>query len=83
MKAKGYGLVLADVIVGTGLLVHPVEALVTTVGHIFLVHGPRDVLILEQVNNGRDVLGDLGERVIVKTEVVTAIVSRYFIGLLL
>lgn len=64
---------LADVVVGTGLLVDPVEALVAGVGHIFLVRTPRDSPILEQVDDGGDVLGDLGERVIVETEVVTAI----------
>jgi hypothetical protein len=65
-------LVLANVVVGTSLLVEPVEALVAGVGQIFLVRAPRDSSVLEQVGDGGDVLGDLGEWVIVKTEVVTA-----------
>jgi hypothetical protein len=65
-------LVLANVVVGTSLLVEPVEALVAGVWQIFLVRAPRDSSVLEQVGDGGDVLGDLDEWVIVKTEVVTA-----------
>jgi hypothetical protein len=65
--------VLTNVVIGTGLLVDPVETLVTSVGHIFLVHGPRNMPVLKQVNYRRDVLRYLGEGVIIKTEVLSVI----------
>ena len=64
---------LTNVVIGTGLLVEPVEALVSSVGHIFLVHGPRNMPVLKQVNYRGDILRDLSERVIIKTKVLSAI----------
>jgi hypothetical protein len=64
--------VLANVVIGTGHLVDPVKALVSRVRQIFLVQGPRDSLVLEQVNHRGDVLRDLDERITVKPEVVSA-----------
>jgi hypothetical protein len=65
--------VLANIVVGTGLLVDPVETLVASVGHIFLVQRPRDSPVLKQVDDRGDVLRDLGEWVTIKAEVVTTI----------
>ena len=39
-------LVLANVVVGTSLLVDPVETLVASVGQVFLVQRPGNTLIL-------------------------------------
>jgi hypothetical protein len=44
-------LVLADIVIGTSLLFDPVKALVTGIGHVFLVETPRDASLLEQVNH--------------------------------
>ena len=63
---------LANVIVVAGLLVDIGETLVTRVRHILLVGAPRDTSVLEQINDGGDVAGDLDEVVVLHAEVVTA-----------
>jgi hypothetical protein len=67
--------VLANVVIGTSLGVDPRETLETTVWHILLVQTPGDTLVLEQVDNRRNICGNLGEWVTVKTEVITEIES--------
>lgn len=63
---------LADIVVGTGLLVGIVEALEARKRHVLLVFRPRDALGVEQVDHRRDVLGDLPEVVIVHAKVIAA-----------
>jgi hypothetical protein len=69
-------LVLANIIVCTRLLVNPLEALVATIWHIFLVKSPADAFILKKINNGRDVLRDSDEWITVESEVVAAYSSH-------
>ena len=69
---ENLGIMLADIIVSTSNLVDPSEALVAGIRHILLVHAPRNSLVLEEIDDGRDVFWDLGEWVAVKTEVVTS-----------
>lgn len=77
---QGDILVLADIVVGTGLLVSPLEALETRVRHVLLVQRPTDALVLEKVDYRRDVRGHRSEWVTVETEVVSAN-SRHIVGL--
>lgn len=63
-------LVLSDIVICTVLLVHPSEPFKTGVWHIFLVQAPADSSFLEQINNGRNILRNLGERVSIETKVV-------------
>lgn len=65
-------IVLADVVVGIGLLVGVVEALETSVGETLLVFTPRDSLGFQHINDGGDVLGNLIEVVVVHSELVTS-----------
>lgn len=64
------GIVLADVLVGTGLGVK--VALVASVRNILLVLSPRNVLGVKQIGDGGDVIGFLLEVIIVQAEVVTS-----------
>jgi len=77
---EDFGVVLADVIVGTVLLVDPCEALEACVWHIFLVEAPADALVFKKVNDGRYIFWDGSERIAIKTEIVSfsqlAVVSR-------
>jgi hypothetical protein len=72
--------VLSDIVVGAILLIDPCESLEACVGHIFLVQTPGNSLVLEQINDRRDILRDRGKWVTVKTEVVTFVdISKRFI----
>lgn len=62
--------VLASVV--TLLLVVVLEALKAGVGETLVVVTPADALVLEEVDNGRDVLVNQEERIAVGAEVVTA-----------
>lgn len=64
--------VLADVVVGIGLLVGVVVALETSVGQTFLVFTPRDALGVQSINNGGDVRRNLVEVVVVHSKLVTS-----------
>jgi hypothetical protein len=72
--------VLADVVVGIGLLVGVVEALETSIGETLLVFTPRDSLGVQKIHDGGDVGGNLDEVVIVHSELVTSC-SRGIVGL--
>lgn len=63
--------VLADIVVGASLLVDPRHTLETAVGLVFLVLGPRDALVLEEVNDGRHVGDDLVKVVVLHAKVIT------------
>lgn len=63
---------LANVIVLAVLLVDVGLALEAAVRHILLVVAPRDAFILEQVDDGRYIVGYLGEVVVLHPEVVAA-----------
>ena len=63
--------VLADVVVGSVLLIYPGEALETAVGHVLLVLAPADALGVKQVNDGRHIGVDEVEVVVVHAKVVT------------
>ena len=72
---------LANVVIGTSLRIDPRETLETSVRHVFLVQTPADALVLEQIDNSGDILGNLSEWVAVETEVITDIESaneKYF-----
>jgi hypothetical protein len=56
--------VLADIIVRLGLLVAPGVSLEACVRHILLVSGPRDALVLQEIDDSRDICGDLGEGIL-------------------
>lgn len=64
--------VLANVVVGIGLLVGVVETLETSVGQTFLVFTPGDSLGVQQVNDSGDVGRDLPEVVVVHSKLVTS-----------
>lgn len=74
------GVVLADVVVGTGLGVDVAEALVAGVGLVLLVVAPRDATVLEQVDDGRHVEVGRVEIIILHAKVVTGN-SRHVVGL--
>lgn len=61
--------VLADVVARVGL--GEAVALVASVGQVFLVLAPGDVLRVEQIRNGRDVGGKLDKLVMVHTPGIT------------
>jgi hypothetical protein len=61
--------VLADVVIHSSLLA---EALEATVRRVFLVQVPADSLVFKKINNGRDILGNLGEWITVETKVITS-----------
>lgn len=63
---------LAHVVIGLGLLVDVGLTLEARVGHVLLVGAPRDALVLEKIDQGRDVGVNLLEVVVVATEGVTA-----------
>jgi hypothetical protein len=65
-------LVLANIVIGTSLLVDPVVTLVASVWHILLVETPANALVFKEINDRGDVLWDLGEWVTIKTKVITA-----------
>lgn len=65
-------IVLADVVVGIGLLVGVVEALETSIGKALLVFTPRDSLGVQSIHDGGDVLGNLVEVVVVHGKLVTS-----------
>lgn len=65
-------LVLANIVVRASLLVDPCEALVSTVWQVLLVDTPADLLVLEQIDDGGDILRHSDEWVAVQAEVVTA-----------
>lgn len=67
---------LAYVVIGTSLGIDPRETLETSVWHVFLVQTPADALVLEQIDNTGDILGNLNEWVAVETEVITDIESE-------
>lgn len=56
--------VLADIVVGLGLLVDPAVPLEARVGHIFLVSTPGDAAVLEKIDHGGDSVGNLVESVL-------------------
>lgn len=62
---------LANVVVCTSLLIDPSEPLEASVRHILLVKTPGDTLILEQVDNGADILRNLGEGITIESEIIT------------
>lgn len=64
--------VLAHVVIGLGLLVDVGLTLEARVGHVLLVGAPRDALVLEKIDQGRDVGVNLLEVVVVAAEGVTA-----------
>lgn len=64
--------VLADVVVGMGLLVGVVVALETSMGEMLLVFAPRNPLSLQHINDGGDVLWNLVEVVVVHGKLVTS-----------
>lgn len=68
---ENWRVVLANVVVGTGLLVAVIEALEAGVRHVLLVGAPRDALGLQQIHNGRDVGRDGDHVVMVDTVVVS------------
>ena len=68
---ENWRVVLANVVVGTGLLVAVVEALEAGVRHVLLVGTPRDALGLQQIYNGGDVGWDGGHVVMVDAVVVS------------
>lgn len=70
------GVVLADVVVGTGLGVDVLEALVAGVGHVLLVVAPRDATILEQVDDGRHVEVGRVQVIVLHAKVVTSNVGH-------
>lgn len=63
------GVVLAHVVVGTGLGV--TETLVPSVRETFLVLTPGNLAGVEEVGNGRDIVRDLPPIVVVHSEVIT------------
>ena len=63
---------LADVVVGIGLLVGVIEALEASVGETLLVFTPRDSLGVQKINDGGDVRRNLDKVVIVHGELVTS-----------
>jgi hypothetical protein len=63
--------VLANVVVGARLLVDPSHAFEASIWHILLILGPRDTLVLKEINNGRDVSIDLAEVIVLHAKVVT------------
>lgn len=65
-------IVLADVVVGIGLLVGVIEALEASVGETLLVFTPRDSLGVQKINDGGDVRRNLDKVVIVHGELVTS-----------
>lgn len=64
-------IVLADIVVGVGVLVREVEALESGVGDVLLVLCPRDALGVEKIHHRGDVCGDGEEVVVVHAKVVT------------
>jgi len=63
--------VFADIVVLT-LGVQPLEPFETGIWQIFLIFGPADAFILQEIDEGGDVSGDLPEAVVVHAEVVAA-----------
>jgi hypothetical protein len=68
--------VFTNVVIGTSFGVDPRETLVPRVWHILLIKTPADTLVLEQVDNSADILGNLGEWVTIKTEIITGFGQR-------
>lgn len=66
-------LVLANVVISTVLLVNPFESFVSSVGHIFLVQGPRDMLVLKKVNYRGDILRDCDEWITIEAKIISVI----------
>lgn len=69
---KNGRVVLAHIVVGAVLVVHPREALETRVGHVLLVKTPRDTVVLEQVNDSRDIARVAVEVIVLHAKVVTS-----------
>jgi len=64
--------VLADIVICTSLGVDPRKSLVATVWQVLLVQTPRDASLLEQVHNGRYILGNGSEWVTIETEIFSS-----------
>jgi hypothetical protein len=62
-------LVFTDVIIGASGLINPCDPLEASVGQIFLVDGPTDSFLLEEVNDCRHIFRNGNERVSVKSKV--------------
>lgn len=72
--------VLADIVVGASLLVLVSLALKSGKGHVFLVVAPRDASVQEKVVDGRDVVWQAKEVVVLHAKVVTSD-SSHVVGL--
>ena len=57
--------VLANIVVALGLLIQPLEPLVSAVRHVFLVGTPRYVSLLEKVHNSRHIGINLVEGIVI------------------
>lgn len=63
---------LANIVALAVDLVDVTSAGESSIGHVLLVVGPRDVLRLEQVDNGKDFLRRIVDFVVFHTEVVSS-----------
>lgn len=71
---------LANIVVLASFLIDPCEALESTVWHIFLINTPADLLVLEKIHDGGNILWHGDEWVAVQAEVVTGD-SGHVVGL--
>lgn len=61
---------LPDVVIGAVLLVDPSKTFEARVWHVLLIKTPGDTLVLEQVNDGRNILRNGGEWVAIEPKVL-------------